>query len=65
MTTIKKKSLIFLAIALAVCLLGSTLASLIQSGFGAVSVQNYNNQTLKQIAEKIQENSAASGKIFL
>lgn len=62
MTTIKKKSLIFLAIALAVCLLGSTLASLIQSGFGAVSVQNYNNQTLKQIAEKIQENSAASGK---
>ena len=46
MSKTKKKALIFLAVALAVCLLGSIFASLVQSGFGKVSVENYNNKTL-------------------
>lgn len=62
MSNVKKRSLVFLAIALAVCLVGSMLASLIQSGFGRVSVQNYNNKTMAEIADTITANNAAGGK---
>ena len=62
MSKTKKKALIFLAVALAVCLLGSIFASLVQSGFGKVSVENYNNKTLTEIAGTIEANNAASGK---
>lgn len=58
----KKRPVIFLAIALVVCLVGSILASCVQSGFGKVHVENYNNLTLTEISEKIAENNAASGK---
>lgn len=58
----KNRKIIFLAAALAVCLLGSLLASLVQSSFGRVSVENYNNKTLAEIAETITANSAASNR---
>ena len=62
MSKIRKKSLVFLAIALALCILGSAMASLVMSGFGSVKVENYNNKTLAQIAETIQANNTANGK---
>lgn len=62
MSKTKKKALVFLAVALAVCLLGSIFASLVQSGFGKVSVENYNNKTLTEIAGTIEANNASGGK---
>lgn len=58
----KNRKAIFLAVALVVCLLGSFLASLVQSSFGRVSVENYNNRTLAEIAETIEKNNAASNR---
>ncbi len=59
---ITKRSCVFLVIALVVCLIGSAMASLIQSGFGAVSVKNYNNSSMSDIAEKIKQNNTDAGK---
>lgn len=62
MQKVKKRTLIFFAIALALCLLGSLGASLVQSGFGSVDVKNYNNQTMAEIIAAIDANNAAGGK---
>lgn len=59
---IQKKTLVFLAIALIVCLFGTIMASLVQSGFGYVKVENYNNKTLAEIAGVIDANNKAAGK---
>ena len=62
MSGIKKRTLIFTAVALVLCLVGSIFASLVQSGFGYVKVENYNNKTLAEIADTINENNSISGK---
>ena len=62
MSGIKKRTLIFTAVALVLCLVGSIFASLVQSGFGYVNVENYNNKTLAEIADTINENNSISGK---
>ena len=59
---IQKRTMIVTAIALALCILGSVCASLIQSGFGAVSVENQNDKSLAEIAETIQGNNQTGGK---
>lgn len=58
----EKRTMVFFAIALAICLIGSLGASLIQSSFGAVKTETYNDQPLSVIAEAINSNNAQSGK---
>lgn len=61
----RKQSLtpqVFCAAALILCLIGTIFASLIQSSFGAVKTETYNDQPLSAIAEAINANNAQSGR---
>lgn len=58
----EKRTMAFFAIALAICLIGSLGASLVQSSFGAVTVKNYNNRTVSEIIQEIEANNAAGNK---
>ena len=62
MSKVRRRTLVFFAIALALCIIGSFGASMVQSSFGDVSVKNYNNQALAEVAQAIEENNAAGNK---
>lgn len=62
MSKIRKRTVIFTAVALAFCFFGSICASLAQSGFGSVHVETYNDRTMTEIAETIEANNAEGNK---
>lgn len=58
----KKKSLIWFLCFMCAILVSSLFASLVQNNFGKVNATNYNNQTLAEVAQRIDDNNEETGK---